>query len=137
MKSFEMRSFERDMGKIKSISGMVRSKILESNPNYEQKINNLSKEDLEDLDFVLGLAEQVLIRHRNKNDAHRLIKEFVDMMKGWSGSLTEINDEIQELIISAQHSVSEIKTAQNDVSSSLSFDKPREHIEAKASDVVQ
>lgn len=134
MRSFEAHSFERDIGKIRSVSGMVRSKILESNPKYDQKINRLSDEELEDLDAVLGLAEQLLIKHRNKSDAYRLIKEFVDMMKGWSGSLGEINDEIQELIISAQYSVSEIKTAQCDVSSSLSFDKHKKEVEISEAD---
>jgi hypothetical protein len=124
MKSFESGSFERDLEKIRQITGMVKKRLLESNPNYERKIASLTEEELEDLDVVLGLAERLLIKYHHKKDAYVILKEFVDMMKDWSGPLGEINDELQELLISAQYSITEIKTAQSDVSSNLSFDKP-------------
>ena len=125
MKSFDSNGMERDMEKVRCISGLVKKKILESNPKYEQKIEKLSQEELEDLDMVLGLAEQLLLKHSHKKDAYNLLKEFTDLIKSSTLSLGTINDEIQELIISAQSSVSEIKTAQGDVSSSLSFDEPK------------
>ena len=48
--NFENSHFERDLGKVRHISGLVRKKILETNPNYESKINHLTKEELEDFD---------------------------------------------------------------------------------------
>jgi len=125
MKSFESTGLERDIDKVRSLSALVKKKILESNPKYERKIEKLSNEELEDFDKVLGLAEQVLIKYQQKTDTYHLLKEFADMIQNWSGSLVEINDEIQELIISAQSSVSDIKTAQGDVAASMSFGEPQ------------
>ncbi|MBM3903579.1 MAG: hypothetical protein FJ357_00325 [Thaumarchaeota archaeon] len=120
--NFESTSFERDLGKVKQLSGLVRKKILESNPNYESKINKLSKDELEDLDSILALAEQIILKHHGKKEAYALLREFVDMMKNWSVSIGEVNDQIQELLISAKSSVSEIESAKSDVSNNLSFD---------------
>lgn len=120
--NFESTHFERDLGKVKQLSGLVRKKILDSNPNYESKINKLSKDELEDLDSILALAEQVILKHHSKKEAYDLLREFVDMMKNWSVSIGEVNDQIQELLISAKSSVSEIENAKSDVSNNLSFD---------------
>jgi hypothetical protein len=120
--NFESTHFERDLGKVKQLSGLVRKKILDSNPNYESKINKLSKDELEDLDSILALAEQVILKHHAKKEAYDLLREFVDMMKNWSVSIGEVNDQIQELLISAKSSVSEIENAKSDVSNNLSFD---------------
>jgi hypothetical protein len=104
---------------------LVKKKILESNPNYEEKLQNLTKEELEDLDKVLGMAEQILLKHQHKKDAYVLLKEFSDLLKNWTLSLSEINDQIQIMLISVQSSVSEIKNAQNDVSTNFSIDETK------------
>jgi hypothetical protein len=122
MKSFEANGLERDLGKVRNISALVKKRILESNPKYEQKIDRMTLEELEDLDKILTLTEQILLKHQHKKEAYAVLKEFFDMIKNWSGSLAEINDEIQELLILANSSVSEIKTAQSDVSANFSFD---------------
>ncbi|MBM2852006.1 MAG: hypothetical protein HW420_553 [Candidatus Nitrosotenuis sp.] len=122
MKSFESSSLDKDLEKVRGISALVKKKILESNPKYEQKIAKMSREELEDLDMILGLTEQVLIKYHHKKDTYAILKEFADLIRNSTFSLGTINDQIQELIISAQSSVSEIKTAQGDVSTSLSFD---------------
>lgn len=120
MKSFES-SNQKDLDRVRGISAIVKKKILESNPKYEQKIEKMSSEELEDLDMVLGIAEQLLLKYDHKKDAYAILKEFTDLIRNSTFSLGAINDQIQELIISAQSSVSEIKTAQGDVSSNLSF----------------
>ncbi len=125
MKSFETGRLEQDMEKIRQLSNLVKKRILESNPRYERKINNLTNEELEDFDTILCLAEQILMKYQQKKDTYALLKEFTEMMRNWSCSLEGINDSINELIISAQYSVSEIKTAQNDVSSSLSLERKK------------
>lgn len=119
--NFESTSLERDLGKVRMLSGLVRKKILESNPNYERKIDNLTQEELEDFDGILALAEQLVLKYHHKKEAYLLLKEFSDMMKNWTVSIGEVNDQIQELLISAKSSVSEIESAQNDVSNNLSF----------------
>lgn len=119
--NFESTSLERDLGKVRMLSGLVRKKILESNPNYERKIDNLTQEELEDFDSILALAEQLVLKYHHKKEAYLLLKEFSDMMKNWTVSIDEVNDQIQELLISAKSSVSEIESAQNDVSNNLSF----------------
>ncbi len=130
MKSFEAHGFEKDLDKVRHLSTLVKNRILESNPKYERKIQNLTEEELEDLDYVLSLAENVLIKYQHKTEAQIILKEFVALIRNWTSSLNEINDEIQEMLIAAQSSVSEIKTAQNDVSSNFSIGnkKTQEHL---------
>lgn len=125
MNSFESRGLEKDLQRVRRVSGLVRKKILDSNPNYEKKIEKLSKEELEDLDGILCMAEQILLKYQHKKEAHVILKEFSDLIKNWTNSLTEINDQIQTMLISVQSSVTEIKNLQNDVSANFSIDKPK------------
>ena len=122
MKSFESSSLERDLSKVRHLSALVRKKVLGSNPDYEKKLDNLTKDEMEDLDKILGMTEQILLKHQHKKEAYLLLKEFSDLLKNWTSSLSEINDQIQVMLISVQSSISEIKDAQNDVSSNFSFD---------------
>jgi len=119
--NFESTHFERDLGKIRLVSGLVKKKILETNPNYESKISKMTKDELEDFDSILALTEQILLKHHGKKEAYALLAEFVDMMKDWTVSIGDVNDQIQELLISAKSSVSEIETAKTEVSNNLSF----------------
>ena len=119
--NFESTHFERDLGKIRLVSGLVKKKILETNPKYESKISKMTKDELEDFDGILALAEQILLKHHGKKEAYALLAEFVDMMKDWTVSIGDVNDQIQELLISAKSSVSEIETAKTEVSNNLSF----------------
>lgn len=125
MKSFESAGLEKDLKRVRQFSGLVKKKILESNPNYEGKLQNLTKEELEDLDKILGIAEQILLKYQHKKEAYVLLKEFSDLLKNWTLSLSEINDQIQMMLISVQSSVSEIKNAQNDVSANFSIDETK------------
>ncbi len=125
MKSFESSSLEKDLKRVRQFSGLVKKKILESNPNYEGKLGNLTKEEVEDLDKILGMAEQILLKHQHKKEAYVLLKEFSDLIKNWSMSLSEINDQIQIMLISVQSSISDIKNAQNDVSTNFSIDETK------------
>jgi hypothetical protein len=133
MKSFESDGLEKDLKRIRHISGLVKKKILDTNPDYEKRLEKLTKEELEDLDKILGMAEQILLKHQHKKDAYFLLKEFSDLLKSWTNSLSEINDQVQIMLISAQSSVSEIKNAQNDVSTNFSIDgaKKQTHLETK------
>jgi hypothetical protein len=125
MKSFESSSLHRDLERVRRISGLVRKKILDSNPDYEKKLERFSKEELEDLDKLLGVAEQILLKYQHKKEAYVILKEFSDLLKDWTGALSEINEEVQMMLISAQTSVSELKTAQSDVSTNFSFEKAK------------
>jgi plasmid rolling circle replication initiator protein Rep len=133
MKSFESTDLEKDLKRVRQFSGLVKKKILESNPNYEGKLQNLTKEELEDLDKILGMAEQILLKHQHKKEAYVLLKEFAGLLKNWTISLSEINDQIQMMLISVQSSVSEIKNAQNDVSTNFSIDDSKKQPQTLAS----
>ncbi|NDB33238.1 MAG: hypothetical protein EB166_08545 [Thaumarchaeota archaeon] len=124
--NFESTHFERDLGKIRLVSALVRKKILETNPNYESKISKMTKDELEDFDSILALTEQILLKHHGKKEAYALLAEFVDMMKNWTVSIGDVNDQIQELLISAKSSVSEIETAKTEVSNNLSFGEEKQ-----------
>lgn len=123
MNSFESRGLEKDLKRVRRLSGLVRKKIMDSNQNYEKNLDKLTKEELEDLDKILGIAEHLLLKYQHKKEAYVLLKEFSDIIKNWTSSLSEINDQIQEMLISVESSISEIKNEQNHVSTNYSFEK--------------
>lgn len=123
MNSFESNGLEKDLKRVRRLSGLVRKKIMGSNQNYEKNLEKLTKEELEDLDKILEIAEHVLLKHQHKKEVYVLLKEFSDIIKNWASSLSEINDQIQEMLISVESSIYEIKNEQNNVSTNLSFQK--------------
>jgi plasmid rolling circle replication initiator protein Rep len=129
MKSFESGGVENDLEHVRHISVLVKKKLLGSNPNYEKKLEKLTKEELEDLDKILGITEQILLKYQHKKEAYVLLKEFLDLLKSWSMPLSEINDHIQIMLISAQSSISEIKNAQNEVSTNFSIDSAKKQMQ--------
>jgi pantothenate kinase len=76
------------------------------------------------------MTEQILLKHQHKKEAYVLLKEFSDLLKNWTSSLSEINDQIQVMLISAQSSVSEIKNAQNDVSTNFSINNDKKQTQS-------
>ena len=104
-----MTNFKKDLARIKSISGKIEKKISQTNISEDQKISGLTVEELQDLSKIVGLADFMLYKYEDKKDVRAILEEFVGMIKESAEAIDGIDDEISELILSAEDSIKKIK----------------------------
>ncbi|WP_299292157.1 hypothetical protein [Nitrosopumilus sp.] len=115
------RSFSKDLEKIKSISGKLDKKISEAKPSEEGKLDKLTLEELQDLDKVVGLANFMLTKYQDKKEMRSILRGFVDIISDSAKSLEEIDDEVSELILEAEDSISKVKDMHTHISDKSDF----------------
>jgi len=120
------------MQKVKQLSSKIGSRLRESG---DSKIDRLSQEQLRDLNEILKLADCILTKHEDKRDFHGLLKEFVDVIRNSAESIDEIDSDIDELVLSAEASLSMIRDAQARVAEKADFDRPRHGPESRQTQV--
>ncbi len=119
--------------KIHKLSSLVEKRLAELDSDKKQ-INQLSLEDLQDFNQILRIADYILYKHENKKEVFSLIKEFVDMVSNSVGSMDELNDNINELVISAEDSIKRIKSLQSNVSEDYALEP---YAKSDASQILQ
>ncbi|KAG2475585.1 MAG: hypothetical protein NPMRTH5_1450002 [Nitrosopumilales archaeon] len=71
---------------------------------------------------ILRITDFILTKHEAKKEFHSLLKEFVDIINKSAGSVEILDDEIGELIISAESTITRIKDLQAMVSKNYDFE---------------
>lgn len=115
------RSFSKDLERIKSISSKLDKKISEAKPSEEAKIDKLTLEELQDLDRVVGLANFILTKYQDKKEMRSILRGFVEIISDSAKSLEEIDDEVSELILEAEDSISKVKDMHAHISDKSDF----------------
>ncbi len=119
------RNLKKDLEKVRQLSSKIEGRLHESG---QSRIDRLSQEQLRDLGEILRLADYILTKHEDKKDLHDLLGEFVAMIRDSAGSIDEIDSDIDELVLSAEASISLIRDAQTRVAEKTDFDgAPRGH----------
>ena len=72
-------------------------------------VEKLDFNELEDFSRILTLCEIVLSKHENKKAVYQNMKRFVDILDSTVGSIEHMDNEIDELGISADFSIKKIK----------------------------
>lgn len=121
MISINPRNITNDLKKVRAFSSMVEKKLSKSDRTQENKIEKLSFEQLQDLNQLTSAAEYILSKYENNKEVYLLLKDFVDMIKNSTASMDILNDQIRELVVSAEITISKIKTIQGDVSENYSL----------------
>ena len=103
------RNFSKDVEKIKGISSKINKKLSEVKPSDEDKLDKLSLEELQDLNKIVGIADFMLCKYADKKEMRSTLKEFVSIISDTAESLDDLDDEISELILSAEDSISKVK----------------------------
>ena len=86
----------------------VRS-IIEKNINDEHKFKNLEHEELNDFHKILQTCEFVLEKYENKKALRQDLKKFVNTIESTLMNLEPLDDEINELVVSADFSINKMK----------------------------
>ena len=119
----QKRDFSKDMDRIKSISSIIDKKLSEVKPSEDSKIDKLSLEELQDLDKIVGIANFMMCKYADKKEMRSILKHFTSIIYETAGSLESMDDEVSELIISAEDSINKVKDMHAHISDKSDFKK--------------
>lgn len=118
-----IRNFSKDIGRIKTISLKIDKKISEIKPSDDYSLNDLTFEELQDLNKLVGIADFMLCKYSDKKELHTILQYFKSVISDTANSLVEIDDEVSELILSAEDSISKVKDMHTNISDKSDFKK--------------
>ena len=121
MISKKNRNFIKDLKKVRIFSFLAEKKLSQFDKKDENKINNMTFEQLRDLQQLTSAANFILLKYEDNKEVYSLLKDFVDMIHNSSESVDLLNDKIMEMIVSAESAISRIKNLQGDVSENFSL----------------
>ena len=117
------RNFSKDIERIRSISSKINKKLSEVKPSEDEKIDKLSLEELQDLNKIVGIADFMMCKYADKKEMRSTLKEFVSIISDTAASLDDLDDEISELILSAEDSIGKVKNIHAHISDQSDFKK--------------
>lgn len=118
------RNFTKDLKKVRTFSSLAEKKLAQFDKKDENKIKNLTFEQLQDLQQLTSAADFILLKYEDNKEVYPLLKDFVDMIHNSSESMDLLNDKIIEMLMSAESAISRIKNIKDDVSENFSLLSP-------------
>ena len=115
------RNFSKDMDRIRTISSKIDKKLSDVKNSDTEKIDKLTVEELQDLDKIVGIADFILQKYSDKKEMKSILKDFVSIISETGNSLNDLDDEISELIISAEDSINKVKDMHSHISEKSDF----------------
>ncbi|MGD2106622.1 MAG: hypothetical protein PVH93_03350 [Nitrosopumilaceae archaeon] len=131
--TFLKTKISKDLDFIKNISCKIDKKISQSNTK-NLNIENLTLEELQDLRKIVGLADFMLHKYEDKKDTKSILEYFVSIIRDSAESIESIDDEVSELIISAEDSIGKIKELHTNISEKYDLEKSDQNIEEDESE---
>jgi len=119
----QKRDFSKDIERIKSISSIIDKKLSEVKPSEDSKIDKLTLEELQDLDKIVGIANFMMCKYADKKEMRSILKHFTSIIDETANSLEDLDDEVSELIISAEDSINKVKDMHTHISDKSDFKK--------------
>ncbi len=116
------RNFSKDLEFVRNISYKIDKKLSNSD-SKNTKIDKLSVEELQDLNKIVSLADFLLCKYEDKKETHSILEHFVSIIRESAESIEEIDDEVSELIISAEDSINKVKEVHTNISEKFDFKK--------------
>ena len=119
----QKRNFSKDIERIKSISSIIDKKLSEVKPSDDSKIDKLTLDELQDLDKIVGIANFMMCKYADKKEMCSILKHFTSIIDETASSLEGLDDEVSELIISAEDSINKVKDMHDHISDKSDFKK--------------
>ncbi len=116
------RNFSKDIERIRTLSLKIDKKLSEAKPS-DDRIDKLTLEELQDLNKIVGIADFMLCNYADKKEMRSILKHFVSIISDTANSLENLDDEISELIISAEDSINKVKDMHVHISEKSDFKK--------------
>jgi|TARA_B110000014_G_scaffold5151_1_gene3924 hypothetical protein len=99
---------QKNLLEVRSLLSTIDEKLSSIN-DKTSFVEKLDFNELEDFSRILTLCEIVLSKHENKKAVYQNMKRFVDILDSTVGSIEHMDNEIDELGISADFSIKKIK----------------------------
>ncbi len=116
------RGFTPDIDHLQSLSAKIEKKLSTSNtPDVE--INKLTLEELQDINKIVKLANFMLFKYEDKKETRLILQHFVSIITESAQSIECIDDEISELILSAEDSINKVKNIHSKISENSDLEK--------------
>jgi len=117
------RNFSKDIQRIKTISSKIDKKLSDVKPSDSSKIDKLTMDELQDLDKIVRIADFMICKYADKKEMSSILKNFASIITDTASSLEDLDDEISELIISAEDSINKVKDMHANISEKSDFKK--------------
>ncbi len=117
------RDFSKDVDRIKTISSKIDKKLSEIKSSDGDKIDKLTLDELQDLNKIVDIADFMLCKYADKKEIRSILKHFVSIISDTANSLENLDDEVSELIISAEDSINKVKDMHSHISEKSDFKK--------------
>ena len=117
------RDFFKDIERIRSLSTVIDKKLSEVKPSDEDKIDKLTLEELQDLEKIAGIADFMLTKYADKKEMRSILKNFTSVISETTDSMGDLDDEISELILSAEDSINKVKDLHAHIDKKSDFKK--------------
>lgn len=98
----------RDLERVRTLSSKIENKLSHSKSD-ESQLDKISSEELQDINKILQLADFLLCKYEEKKETHSILEHFVSVIHESAKSIQGLDDEISELIVSAEDSINKVK----------------------------
>ena len=116
-------NFKKDIEHIQILSEKIEKKLSKSNLTGDEKIDKLTLDELQDIHKLAELANFVLCKYEDKKETHAILKHFVSIIIESAESIENLDDEISELILSAEDSINKVKNMNSKISEKSDLEK--------------
>ena len=115
--------FLKDIQHIRSLSSILDKKLSEVKPSDSDKIDKLTLDELQDLEKIAGIADFMLTKYADKKEMRSILKHFTSVIIETTNSMGNLDDEISELILSAEDSINKVKNLHAHIENKSNFKK--------------
>jgi hypothetical protein len=119
------QNFSADIENIRSLSGKIEKKLSQLKSPDGYKLDKLSFEELQDINKILGLTDFLLCKYEEKKETLSILQHFVSIIHDSAQSIENLDDEISELIVSAEDSINKVKDIHYNISEKSDIDYPK------------
>ncbi|HIH99655.1 MAG TPA: hypothetical protein HA347_00400 [Nitrosopumilus sp.] len=116
-------NFLKDIERIRSISSIIDKKLSDVKSSDTNKIDKLTLDELQDLDKIVRIADFMLCKYADKKEMRSILEYFTSIITVTANSMDNLDDEISELILSAEDSINKVKDLHARIDNESDFKK--------------
>lgn len=105
--------------RIEAASALASERLAALSEADRRAVNTVAPEDLRDFDAVLQAARYLLVKYEDRRELRALLRSLVGVIERSTDGLGGIDDEMGELVLSAEDSIRRIREAHAGVGSLL------------------
>jgi hypothetical protein len=117
------RDFKKDIEYIQTLSAKIEKNLSKYSISEDDKIGKLTLEELQDINKIVGLANFMLLKYEDKKETHSILQQFVSIITESAQSIECIDDDLSELILSAEDSINKVKNIHSKISEKSDLEK--------------